>query len=355
MGSEGRSRSFFLFPTAEALGPAAGPFMEHLTKRRRMAAFFPIVAALTILAGAGLYWRDSNGLDPAWITSGPGLAFTIGGLAAIAAFVGGLVISAPRLRPRESEAELAATGVPTDNHRARLERAAPEDAAPGSQSTCRCFSSRPSPWRRPYLRPAVRADGDLGLHPWRRRVGWCWHLVEAAIRERGHETVAPDLPIEDDAAGLSDYAAAVVDAIGDRRDVAVVAQSFGGYVAPIVAELIGARLIVLVAGMIPMPGESAEAMFGATGWEPERLEDSSTLAVSPRRAADLAEEASPGAAGKSDTPGAEPWHSPPGRNPTRSCSDETTGFFRRSASTAGAGAAWHRSPDGIESGTLPGG
>ncbi len=118
--------SFFLFPTAEALGPAAGPFMEHLTKRRRMAAFFPIVAALTILAGAGLYWRDSNGLDPAWITSGPGLAFTIGGLAAIAAFVGGLVLIGPSVATQGAvQRELAATGgAPTDDQRARLERAA---------------------------------------------------------------------------------------------------------------------------------------------------------------------------------------------------------------------------------------
>ena len=32
-------------------------------------------------------------------------------------------------------------------------------------------------------------------------VGWYWHLVEAELRARGHDTVAPDLPIEDDAPG----------------------------------------------------------------------------------------------------------------------------------------------------------
>jgi pimeloyl-ACP methyl ester carboxylesterase len=25
-------------------------------------------------------------------------------------------------------------------------------------------------------------------------VGWCWHLVEAELRQRRHDTVAPDLP-----------------------------------------------------------------------------------------------------------------------------------------------------------------
>ena len=33
-------------------------------------------------------------------------------------------------------------------------------------------------------------------------VGWYWHLVEADLRERGHETVAPDLPCDDNSAGL---------------------------------------------------------------------------------------------------------------------------------------------------------
>jgi pimeloyl-ACP methyl ester carboxylesterase len=63
-------------------------------------------------------------------------------------------------------------------------------------------------------------------------VGWYWHLVEAELRAHGHDTVAPDLPIEDDKAGLTEYATAVVEAIQGRRDVVVVAQSLGGYTAP---------------------------------------------------------------------------------------------------------------------------
>ena len=45
-------------------------------------------------------------------------------------------------------------------------------------------------------------------------VGWYWHLVERELRQRGHDTVAPGLPYEDDAAGLPDYADVVIDAIG---------------------------------------------------------------------------------------------------------------------------------------------
>ena len=139
-------------------------------------------------------------------------------------------------------------------------------------------------------------------------VGWYWHLVEAELRRRGHDTVAPDLPVEDDTAGLSRYADVVVDAIGDRHDVVVVAQSFGGYVAPIVAQRTKARLIVLVAAMVPLPGESAEEMFRVTGWQPESGDDSSTRAIFYHDVPpELAEEAISRGRRQSDTPGSEPW------------------------------------------------
>jgi pimeloyl-ACP methyl ester carboxylesterase len=98
-------------------------------------------------------------------------------------------------------------------------------------------------------------------------VGWYWHLVAAELNGRGHEVVAPDLPCDDESAGLSDYAEVVVDAIGGGDGVVVVAQSFGGYTAPLVCARVPAELLVLVAAMVPAPGESAEEMFAATGYE----------------------------------------------------------------------------------------
>ena len=41
--------------------------------------------------------------------------------------------------------------------------------------------------------------------------GWYWHLLEAELRDRGHDVVAPDLPSDDDAAGLAEYADTVDD------------------------------------------------------------------------------------------------------------------------------------------------
>jgi hypothetical protein len=117
--------SFFLAPTAAALGKAGQPFMDHLMNRRRMGITFPILGALTILAGATLYWRDSDGLQWTWISSPTGLAFTTGGVAAISSFVLGFVLVAPSLAEQSAvRNELAATGrEPTAAQRERLAHA----------------------------------------------------------------------------------------------------------------------------------------------------------------------------------------------------------------------------------------
>jgi pimeloyl-ACP methyl ester carboxylesterase len=140
-------------------------------------------------------------------------------------------------------------------------------------------------------------------------VGWYWHLVEAELRAHGHSTVAPDLPVDDDRAGLGEYAEVVLKAIGNAPDVVVVAQSFGGYIAPLVAERVRARVIVLVAGMVPAPHESAEAMFAATGWQAEPLEDNSARNVFYHDVPqELAGEAlRRGGRRQSETPGSQPW------------------------------------------------
>lgn len=110
-------------------------------------------------------------------------------------------------------------------------------------------------------------------------VGWYWHLVAADLRARGHEVVAPDLPCGDESAGLAEYADTVVEAIGDRTNVVVVGHSFGGFTAPLVAARLLVNEIVLVAAMVPRPGESGEQMFANTAYQQEEQADSSDLAV----------------------------------------------------------------------------
>jgi pimeloyl-ACP methyl ester carboxylesterase len=96
---------------------------------------------------------------------------------------------------------------------------------------------------------------------------WDWHLVAAELRDRGHGAVAVDLPSEDAMAGWSEYADTVVDALDDRRDVVVVGHSLGGFTAPLVCARIPVDLLVLVAAMIPSPGEVFGDWWTNTGYE----------------------------------------------------------------------------------------
>ena len=139
--------------------------------------------------------------------------------------------------------------------------------------------------------------------------GWYWHLVEPELRARGHDVVAPDLPCEDDSAGLSDYADAVVEAIGDRRELVVVAQSFGAFTAPLVCERVPVELLVLVAGLIPSPGEAPRDWWTNTGYEHVGGESSDDEAATFYHdlAPELAGEALQRGRSQSETPTLEPW------------------------------------------------
>jgi pimeloyl-ACP methyl ester carboxylesterase len=140
-------------------------------------------------------------------------------------------------------------------------------------------------------------------------VGWYWHLVVAELRQRGHDAVAPDLPCDDDSAGLREYADTVLEAVGDRPELVVVAHSYGGFAAPLVCERTPVELLVLVAAMVPAPGEAPQDWWANTGYEAEGGEwEGDAIAtyyhdVSPELAAEALKRERP----QSATPGREPW------------------------------------------------
>jgi pimeloyl-ACP methyl ester carboxylesterase len=72
----------------------------------------------------------------------------------------------------------------------------------------------------------VHGGGDSGA---------TFDLVSEALRARGHDAVAPDLPNEEPGAGLEDYAAVVSAAAGGREDVVLVGHSLGGFAATLAA------------------------------------------------------------------------------------------------------------------------
>jgi pimeloyl-ACP methyl ester carboxylesterase len=97
--------------------------------------------------------------------------------------------------------------------------------------------------------------------------GWSWHLVEAELRARGHDVLAPDLPGDDESKTLEDYADAVLEAVGERHNLVVVGHSFGAFTAPLVADRLPVDVLVLLAGMIPAPGESPDQWWANTGYQ----------------------------------------------------------------------------------------
>ncbi|MBD0293263.1 MAG: alpha/beta hydrolase [Jiangellaceae bacterium] len=115
---------------------------------------------------------------------------------------------------------------------------------------------------------------------------WDWHLVLARLRKQGHDPVAVDLPSEDDSAGWWNYADAVVEAVGHRSDLVVVGHSLGGFTAPLVCARVPVHLLVLVAAMIPAPGESFSDWWTNVGYEDRGDDDVFYHDVAPELAAE---------------------------------------------------------------------
>jgi pimeloyl-ACP methyl ester carboxylesterase len=167
--------------------------------------------------------------------------------------------------------------------------------------------------------PARDSAATYVLIPGAGGSAWYWHLVEPELRRRGFDVVAVDLPADDDSAGLPEYADAVVDAIGDRTNLVLVAQSMAGFTAPLVCERVPVSLLVLVNAMIPKPGETAGEWWTNTGQAQARREKDERDG---RRAdgefdvvtyflhdlsQDVVDESGPHARRQSDTPFGQPW------------------------------------------------
>jgi pimeloyl-ACP methyl ester carboxylesterase len=135
-----------------------------------------------------------------------------------------------------------------------------------------------------------------------------WHLLEPELRARGHEAISMDLPCEDDSAGLAENADAVIEAVRGREgpDLILVAQSLGGFTAPLVCARVPVGLLVLVAGMVPTPGERGEDWPANTGYPGPRGANEMEIFYDdvPEQ---VAREAMKRSRSQSDAPGEDPW------------------------------------------------
>ena len=92
----------FLVPSVRAAGPAGGVVMQQLVQVRRLSTWLVGAGVLTLLSGIALYWRDSAGFQSAWLGSGPGRAFGLGGVLGPEAIVVGTAVNSPTARELEA-------------------------------------------------------------------------------------------------------------------------------------------------------------------------------------------------------------------------------------------------------------
>jgi pimeloyl-ACP methyl ester carboxylesterase len=105
------------------------------------------------------------------------------------------------------------------------------------------------------------------LIPGARSTSWHWHPVTDRLRARGHEVIPIDLPCDDPTAGLAEYVDTVVSAVPGPEEVVVVAHSLGGFTGAMVCDRLPVREFVLVAAMVPAPGERISEWWGNTEYD----------------------------------------------------------------------------------------
>jgi hypothetical protein len=118
--------SGFLGPSAAEVGPAAGPLLTVMVKKRKVATWIEALSGVTVLAGWILWLRnmDLYGGIGDWVSSTFGLVLTIGAVLATIAFGIGLRAIAPNVRKLVDlgGAIAASGGPPTPEQSAEMER-----------------------------------------------------------------------------------------------------------------------------------------------------------------------------------------------------------------------------------------
>jgi pimeloyl-ACP methyl ester carboxylesterase len=148
---------------------------------------------------------------------------------------------------------------------------------------------------------------------------WYWHRLVPELERAGHTAIPVELPAGDKEAGWAEYADAVADAADGRGPVTLVAQSMGGFTAPLLAGRLPVDEIVLVNAMIPAPGETGGAWWDNVGQraaaraaavrdgrDPDAPFDVLVMFFHDAPE-DVVAEAMKGEPAQSDTPFAQPW------------------------------------------------
>jgi hypothetical protein len=113
--------TYYLQPALQEVGPDGGKVMAVI-QRRGVMTVMPILAVATLLSGLWLYLRAAGGQHAAFAQSGPGMAFGIGGLAAIAGWLTGMFVMRPAMMKAVALAQsLGPSATPEERQRVGAE------------------------------------------------------------------------------------------------------------------------------------------------------------------------------------------------------------------------------------------
>jgi uncharacterized membrane protein len=85
--------TFYIFPALEEAGPAAGPVMGALM-RRKLPVYMASLGGTAVLTGFYLYYRFTGGFDPSLSATRAARVFGAGGAAGLLALIiGGAIVS----------------------------------------------------------------------------------------------------------------------------------------------------------------------------------------------------------------------------------------------------------------------
>ena len=112
--------TFFLMPAFGEAGPEGAKVMAAMAKRR-IPVIMPVIALITLVSGFWLFQRLSGGQAGALMATPVGKTFGIGGLAALLAFLVGMILGRPIMMRSAKLAESLSTASPADRSRIQAE------------------------------------------------------------------------------------------------------------------------------------------------------------------------------------------------------------------------------------------
>jgi uncharacterized membrane protein len=109
----------FFGPTVRATEQVGQKFAGHMMLKTKFVNVMTIMASLTVLAGASLYWIDTGGFTSAWTQSAPGIGFAIGGFFGLVGFIFGAMFG--RLNKQLATLGSRVQGQPTPEQLAEIQ------------------------------------------------------------------------------------------------------------------------------------------------------------------------------------------------------------------------------------------